>query len=163
MILYWLKCPKSLLDSRGGNIASTSQWEKGKEFMAICFKNHHTHKTGNSGSDDVSCTPQYPQHPAQWRACSKWCVKINWGMTTITRIVLEFMNSFCLHSNAGKGYCYYPHLIGEIEAWGKEGNQPWILVGRTDAEAEAEAPILWLSDAKSLLIGNDPDTGKDWR
>ena len=102
MILYWLKCPKSLLDSRGGNIASTSQWEKGKEFMAICFKNHHTHKTGNSGSDDVSCTPQYPQHPAQWRACSKWCVKINWGMTTITRIVLEFMNSFCLHSNAGK-------------------------------------------------------------
>ena len=50
----------------------------------------------------VSCTPWYPQHPAQWRAGSKWCVKINWGMTTIARIVLGFMNSFCLHSNAGK-------------------------------------------------------------
>ena len=32
--------------------------------------------------------------------------------------------------------------------------------GRTDAEAEA--PILWPPDAKSLLIGKDPDTGKDW-
>ena len=50
----------------------------------------------------MSCTPQYPQHPAQWQACSKWCVKIKWGITTIARIVLEFMNSFCLHSNTGK-------------------------------------------------------------
>jgi len=44
-----------------------------------------------------------------------------------------------------------------------KGNQPWILIGRIDAEAEAEAPILWLSDAKSQLIGKDPDAGKDWR
>ena len=36
----------------------------------------------------------------------------------------------------------------------------WILIGRTDAEAEA--PILWSPDAKSWLIGKDPDTGKDW-
>ena len=34
-------------------------------------------------------------------------------------------------------------------------------IGRTDAEAEA--PILWLPDAKSWLIGKDPDAGKDWR
>ena len=40
-------------------------------------------------------------------------------------------------------------------------NQPWIFIGRTDAEAEA--PILWLPDAKSWLIGKDPDSGKDWR
>ena len=39
--------------------------------------------------------------------------------------------------------------------------QPWIFVGRTDAEAEV--PILWLPDAKSQLIGKDPDAGKDWR
>ena len=38
-------------------------------------------------------------------------------------------------------------------------NQPWIFTGRIDAEA----PILWPSDAKSWLIGKDPDTGKDWR
>ena len=41
------------------------------------------------------------------------------------------------------------------------GNQPWIFIGRTDAEAEA--PILWLPDAKSWLIRKDPDAGKDWR
>ena len=42
-----------------------------------------------------------------------------------------------------------------------KGNQPWIFIGRTDAEAEA--PILWLPDGKSWLIGKDPDAGKDWR
>ena len=41
------------------------------------------------------------------------------------------------------------------------GNQSWIFIGRTDAEAEA--PILWLPDAKNWLIGKDPDAGKDWR
>ena len=40
-------------------------------------------------------------------------------------------------------------------------NQPWIFIGRTDAEADA--PILWPPDAKSWLTGKDPDTGKDWR
>ena len=40
-------------------------------------------------------------------------------------------------------------------------NQPWILIGRTDAEAEA--PTLWPPDVKSQLTGKDPDAGKDWR
>ena len=39
-------------------------------------------------------------------------------------------------------------------------NQSWILIGRTDDEAEA--PILWPPDAKSWLIWKDPDAGKDW-
>ena len=38
------------------------------------------------------------------------------------------------------------------------GNQPWIFIGRTDAEA----PILWSPVAKSWLIGKDPDVGNDW-
>ena len=37
-------------------------------------------------------------------------------------------------------------------------NQPWIFIGRTDAEVL----ILWLPDTKRQLIGKDPDTGKDW-
>ena len=41
-----------------------------------------------------------------------------------------------------------------------KGNQSWIFMGRT--EAEAETPILWPPDAKSWLIGKDPDAGKDW-
>ena len=40
-----------------------------------------------------------------------------------------------------------------------KGNQSWIFIGRTDAEA----PILWPPDAKTQLIRKDPDTGKDWR
>ena len=40
------------------------------------------------------------------------------------------------------------------------GNQPWIFIGRTDAEAEA--PIFLPSDSKSWLIGKDPDARKDW-
>ena len=47
----------------------------------------------------------------------------------------------------------------EIKPVNPKGNQPWIFIGRTDAEA----PILWPPDAKSWLIGKDSDAGKDWR
>ena len=43
-----------------------------------------------------------------------------------------------------------------------KGNQPWICIWRTDAEVEAEAPVLWPHDSKSWLTGKDPDAGKDW-
>ena len=49
----------------------------------------------------------------------------------------------------------------EIQLVHPKGNQSWIFIGRTDAEAEA--PILWPPDAKTWLIGKDPDAGKDWR
>ena len=48
----------------------------------------------------------------------------------------------------------------EIESVNPEGNQSWMFIGRTDAEAEA--PILWPPDIKNWLIGKDPDAGKDW-
>ena len=41
-----------------------------------------------------------------------------------------------------------------------KGNQSWIFIGRTDAEAEA--PVLWPLDAKGQHIGKDPDAGEDW-
>ena len=49
----------------------------------------------------------------------------------------------------------------EIQPVNPKGSQPWIFVGRTDAETEA--PILWPPDAKNWLTGKDPDAGKDWR
>ena len=49
----------------------------------------------------------------------------------------------------------------EIKPVNPKGNQSWISIGRTDAKAEV--PILWPPDAKSRLIGKDPDLGKDWR
>ena len=49
----------------------------------------------------------------------------------------------------------------EIQPVHPKGNQSWIFVGRTDAEAET--PILGPPDAKNWLIGKDPDARKDWR
>ena len=54
-----------------------------------------------------------------------------------------------------------PLACKEIKPVNPKGNQPWIVIGRTDAEAEA--PILWTSDVKSWFTGEDPDAGKDWR
>ena len=48
----------------------------------------------------------------------------------------------------------------EIKPVNPKGNQSWIFIGRTDAEAET--PIFWLPDAKSWLTGKDPDAGNDW-
>ena len=48
----------------------------------------------------------------------------------------------------------------EIKPVNPKGNQPWISIGRT--VAEAEAPLLWPPYAKSRLIGKDPDDGNDW-
>ena len=46
----------------------------------------------------------------------------------------------------------------EIKLINAKGNQSWLFILRTDAEA----PILWPPDVKSQLIGKDPDAGKDW-
>ena len=64
-------------------------------------------------------------------------------------------------------YCYYTTTLEspldskEIKPVNPKGNQPWVFIGRTDAEAES--PILWPSDVKSWLIGKDPDARKDLR
>ena len=49
----------------------------------------------------------------------------------------------------------------EIQPVYPKGNQSWIFIGRTDAEAEASIP--WPPDEKSRFTGKDPDSGKDWR
>ena len=49
----------------------------------------------------------------------------------------------------------------ETKSINSKGNQSWIFIGRTDAEAET--PVLWPPDAKSWLIRKDLDAGKDWR
>ena len=50
----------------------------------------------------------------------------------------------------------------EINPVNPKGKQPWIIIGRTDADAEAEPPMLWPRDLNSWLTGKDPDVGKDW-
>ena len=72
---------------------------------------------------------------------------------------------------APKNWCFWTVVLEktpessldckEIRPVNPKENQPRILIGRTDAEAEI--PILWPPDVKSWLIGKDPDPGKDWR
>ena len=49
----------------------------------------------------------------------------------------------------------------EIQPVHPKGNQSWLFIGRTNAEAET--PVLWPPDANNWLSGKDPDAGKDWR
>ena len=72
-----------------------------------------------------------------------WVTK-NWCFWTV---VLEKTRESPLHCK-------------EIKSVNSKGNQSWIFIGRTDAEAEAW--ILWPSDMKSQLVGKDSNAGKDW-
>ena len=53
----------------------------------------------------------------------------------------------------------YPLDCKEIKPVNPKGNQPWIFIGRADAEAEAQ--VLWPPNVKNWLIGKDPGAGKD--
>ena len=48
----------------------------------------------------------------------------------------------------------------EIQPVHSKGDQSWVFIGRTDVEAET--PILWPPQGKSLVIGKDSDAGRDW-
>ena len=64
-------------------------------------------------------------------------------------------------SNCGAREDSWESLGHKIKPVNPKGNQPWIFIGRTDVGAEA--PILWLPNVKSQLIGRDPDAAEDWR
>ena len=79
---------------------------------------------------------------------------------------LDYKGSWVL-----KNWCFWTMVLErilespldckEIKRVNPKGNQSWIFIGRTDAEAET--PILWPLEAKSWLTGKDPDARKDWR
>ena len=77
---------------------------------------------------------------------------------------LDYKESRAPKNDAFELWCWRalesPFDSKEIQPVNPKGNHPWIFIRRTDAEAEA--PILWPPDAKSWLIGKDPDAGKDW-
>ena len=76
----------------------------------------------------------------------------------------------CEESWAPKNWCFWTVVLEktlespldykEIQPFHPKGDQSWLFIGGTDAEAET--PILWPPDAKSWLIGKDPDAGRDW-
>ena len=77
----------------------------------------------------------------------------------------------CEESWAPKNWCFWTVVLEktlkssldskEIQPVHPKGDQSWVFIGRTDAEAET--PILWPLDVKNLPIGKDPDAGIDWK
>ena len=70
------------------------------------------------------------------------------------------LNNWCFWTVVLEKTSESPLDCKEIQPVHPKGDQSWVFIGRTDAEAET--PILWPPDAKSWLIGKDPDAGKDW-
>ena len=76
----------------------------------------------------------------------------------------------CEESWGLKNWCFWTVVLEktlespldckEIKPVNPKGSQSWILIGRTDAEAQT--PILWPPHAKSWFIGKDPEAGRDW-
>ena len=87
--------------------------------------------------------------PVVMRRCESWTIK----------------KTKCQRTDAFELWCWgrleSPLDCKEIQLVHPKGDQFWIAIGRTDAEAET--PILWPPDMKNWLIWKDPDAGKDWR
>ena len=85
-------------------------------------------------------------------------------------VMYEFENWTIKKGWAPKNWCFWTVVLEktlestldskEIKPVNPKGNQPWIFIGRTDAEAEF--PVLWPRDMKSRLTGKDPYVGKYW-
>ena len=87
--------------------------------------------------------------PVVMYGCESWTIKKSWELKNwwFWTVVLEKT----LES---------PLDYKEIQPVYPKGDQSWVFIGRTDVKAET--PILWPPDAKSWVIGKDPDAGKDW-
>ena len=118
-----------------------ASWKKSYENLDSILKNRHHFANKGPYSQSYGFSSSYVwmcklDHKEGW-TLKNWCFWI---------VVLEKT----LES---------PLDFKEIQSVSPKGNQSYILIGRTDAEAS----ILWPPDQKSWLIGKDPDVGKDWR
>ena len=81
--------------------------------------------------------------------CESWTIKKAWAL-----------KNWCFWTVVLEKTLESPFDCKEIKPVHPKGNQSWIFIGRT--HAEAEAPVLWPPDAKNWLLGKDADAGKDW-
>ena len=87
--------------------------------------------------------------PVVMNGCESWTVK-----------KAEPWKNWCFWTVVLEKTLESPLDCKEIQPVHPKGDQSWVFIGRTDAEAEI--PILWPPDVKSWLIGKDPDAGRDW-
>ena len=119
-------------------------WKKSYERPRQCVKKQRHHFASKALSSQSYGF--FSSHVWMWELdCKEGWLRKNWGFWTV---VLEKT----LES---------PLDCKEIKPVHPKGNQSWILIGRT--EAEAEALILWPLDMKYWFTEKEPDAGKDWR
>ena len=110
------------------------------------------------------------QHIKKWRHCfsHKGPSSQNYGFPSshVWMWELGYKESWAL-----RNWCFWTVVLEktlespldskEIQPIHPKGNQSWIFISRTDAEAKA--PLGWPPNVKNWLVGKDPDAGKDWR
>ena len=102
-----------------------------------------------------------------------WDVTLPTEVRLVKAMVFQVVTYGCESwtvKKARKNWCFWTVVLEktlespldckEIQPVHPKGDQSWVFIGRTDAEAET--PILWPPYAKSWLIGKDPDAGRDW-
>jgi len=105
-------------------------------------------------------SPLHSQPPTLKTFSGQWVH--NWVLGNWARLLLcTALKNWCFWTVVLEKTLESPLDCKEIQTVHPKGNQSWIFIGRTDAEAEA--PILWLSNTKNWLVGKDPGVGKDWR
>ena len=97
--------------------------------------------------------------------------KIHLVKAMVFPVVMYGCECWTIKKVSTKSWCFWTVVLEktlkssldskEIKPVNPKGNKSWNLIGSSDAVGES--PILWSSDVKILLIGKDPDAGKDWR
>ena len=124
-----------------------------------------------------SCSSSLEEKQWQLRQCIKkqrhyFAHKSLYSQSYVFSVVVHRCKSWIIKKakhwiDAFKMWCWRrvvsPLDCKEIKPVHPKGNQLWIFIGRTDADADAEAAKLWLPHLKNRLIGKGHDAGKDWR
>ena len=86
-------------------------------------------------------------------------MKINSYPRTLVPVQIHFREMMLLNCGVGEDSWESSLDCKEMRPANAKGSQSWVVIGRTDAEA----PVLWPSDAKNWLVRGDSDAGKNWR
>ena len=136
-------------------------WHSAQNWSLVLWSYHPDYlRYSSSFTSGLVCSPFL--EVSSWN-CSNVCHGSSLGIMQLNSSFHLVGISVSIGQFIGFGSEYYlesPLDCKEIKLIHPKGNQPWILIGRT--AAEAEAPKLWPPDAKSQLIGKDPDFEKDW-
>ena len=125
-------------------------------YLEICSSTRNIRKTDfelSKSSDTLPTKVRLVKAmvlPMVMSGCESWTVK------KAERWRIDAFELWCLLEKTLES----PLDCKEIQPVHPKGDQSWLFIGRTDAEAET--PILWPPDAKSWLAGKDPDAGRDW-